>query len=391
MTDRLTLSKGWKSLPFDQFLTPIERGFSVLEDVEYRLCGVRWYGNGAFIRETKLGREIKTKGKNLIKKNDVIYNKLFAWKGSFAIVNEELDGCCVSNEFPLFQINPVIVVPEFLEYYFQTDIIRDQANELSRGVSAASRFRLHERDFLSLQIPLPSLGIQEEIVKKIKAIQCRIDEINLLQDSTDHKIGEVVHSLIDSIGKQNERMTMKVIAPLIRRKVVTDSDKEYLELGIRSFGKGTFHKPAIRGDELNGKRLFKIEPGDLLFSNVFAWEGAVAVAKPEDAGRYGSHRFISRKAIEGVVSADFLYYYFTTPEGIEQLGKASPGSAGRNRTLGLQMLDEIEVPVPDYEKQLWIVSIAKRLEEMGKRQEAIRKETEGLFKSILNKAFQGEL
>jgi type I restriction enzyme S subunit len=74
-----------------------------------------------------------------------------------------------------------------------------------------------------------------------------------------------------------------------------------------------------------------------------------------------------------------------------QLGKASPGSAGRNRTLGLQMLDEIEVPVPDYEKQLWIVSIAKRLEEMGKRQEAIRKETEGLFKSILNKAFQGEL
>lgn len=391
MTDRLTLSKGWKSQAFEEFLTPIERGFSVLEDVEYRLCGVRWYGNGAFIREIKLGREIKIKGKNLIKKNDVIYNKLFAWKGSFAIVNEELDGCCVSNEFPLFQINPLIVVPEFLEYYFQTDIIRDQANELSRGVSAASRYRLHERDFLSLQIPIPSFDIQEEIVKKIKAIQCRVDEINILQDSTDHKISEVIHSLFDSIAKQSERMAMKVIAPLVRRKVVTESDKEYLELGIRSFGKGTFHKPAIRGDELNGKRLFKIEPGDLLFSNVFAWEGAVAVAKPEDAGRYGSHRFISRKAIEGVVSADFLYYYFTTPEGIEQLGKASPGSAGRNRTLGLQMLDEIEVPVPDYEKQLWIVSIAKRLEELGKRQEVIRKETEGLFKSVLDQAFQGNL
>lgn len=391
MTDRLILSKGWKSQAFDEFLTPIERRFSVLEDVEYRLCGVRWYGNGAFIRESKLGREIKIKGKNLIKKNDVIYNKLFAWKGSFAIVNEELDGCCVSNEFPLFQIDPLIVVPEFLEYYFQTDIIRDQANELSHGVSAASRYRLHERDFLCLQIPLPSLDIQEEIVKKIKAIQCRVDEINILQDSTDHKISEVIHSLFDTIAKQSERMAMKVIAPLVRRKVVTDSEKEYLELGIRSFGKGTFHKPAIRGDELNGKRLFKIEPGDLLFSNVFAWEGAVAVAQPEDAGRYGSHRFISRKAIEGVVSADFLYYYFTTPEGIEQLGKASPGSAGRNRTLGLQMLDEIEVPVPDYEKQLWVVSIAKRLEELGKRQETIRKETEGLFKSVLDRAFQGDL
>jgi type I restriction enzyme S subunit len=55
------------------------------------------------------------------------------------------------------------------------------------------------------------------------------------------------------------------------------------------------------------------------------------------------------------------------------------------------MLDEIEVPVPDYEKQLWIVSIAKRLEELGKRQEAIRKETEGLFKSVLDRAFQGDM
>ena len=391
MTNRSTLPKGWKSQVFSNFLTPIERGFSVSDDVEYRLCGVRWYGNGAFIRETKFGREIKIKGKNLIKKNDVIYNKLFAWKGSFAIVSEELDGCCVSNEFPLYQINPLIVIPEYLEYYFQTDSIRDQANELSRGVSAASRYRLHERDFLSLLIPLPSLEIQQQIVNKLKAIQCRVNEINLLQESTDHNIGEVVNSLIDTISKQSERMAMKVIAPLVRRKVVIDNDKEYHELGIRSFGKGTFHKPAIRGDELNGKRLFKIEPGDLLFSNVFAWEGAVAVAQPEDAGRYGSHRFISRKSKEGVVSTDFLYYYFTTPEGIEQLGKASPGSAGRNRTLGLQMLDEIEVPVPAYEKQLWIVSVAKRLEELGKRQEAIRKESEGLFKSVLDKAFQGEL
>lgn len=47
--------------------------------------------------------------------------------------------------------------------------------------------------------------------------------------------------------------------------------------------------------------------------------------------------------------------------GIEQLGKASPGSAGRNRTLGSKMLDEIEIPIPCYEKQLWVVSIANRI------------------------------
>lgn len=122
--------------------------------------------------------------------------------------------------------------------------------------------------------------------------------------------------------------------------------------------------------------VIKIEPGDLLFSSVFAWEGAVAVAKPEDAGRYGSHRFISRRPIKDVASADFLFYYFTTPDGIEQLGEASPGSAGRNRTLGLKMLDEIEVPLPSIGKQLWVVSISKRLEDLRKKQVVISQEVE---------------
>ena len=63
------------------------------------------------------------------------------------------------------------------------------------------------------------------------------------------------------------------------------------------------------------------------------------------------------------------------------------------RTLNRRCLNEkdflqITNPLPDYEKQLWIVSVAKRLEELGKRQEAIRKELEGLFKPVWDKVFQ---
>jgi hypothetical protein len=43
-----------------------------------------------------------------------------------------------------------------------------------------------------------------------------------------------------------------------------------------------FQKPAITGLELGNKRIFKIEPWDLVFNNVFAWEGAIAVARAED-------------------------------------------------------------------------------------------------------------
>lgn len=78
---------------------------------------------------------------------------------------------------------------------------------------------------------------------------------------------------------------MAEVAPLVRREESIDLNGSYPELGIRSFGKGTFHKPPLSGSDVGTKRLYRIEPGDLLFSNVFAWEGAIAIALPKDAGR----------------------------------------------------------------------------------------------------------
>jgi type I restriction enzyme S subunit len=69
--------------------------------------------------------------------------------------------------------------------------------------------------------------------------------------------------------------------------------------------------------EIGSKKIFKIEPGDLLFQIVFAWEGAIAIAKPEDKGRVGSHRFLTCVPIEGVISADFLCFHFLTEKGLE--------------------------------------------------------------------------
>jgi type I restriction enzyme S subunit len=143
------------------------------------------------------------------------------------------------------------------------------------------------------------------------------------------------------------------LGPIVRRPVNVVEDGQYLELGIRSFGKGTFCKPALSGLEVGSKRVFYINPGDLLFSNVFAWEGAIAVAQPSDAGRVGSHRFITCIPHKDLATPEFLCFYFLTPEGMTKIGNASPGGAGRNRTLGLDKLEKIEVPVPNHQKQIW--------------------------------------
>ena len=115
--------------------------------------------------------------------------------------------------------------------------------------------------------------------------------------------------------------------PFVRRPVAVDLDGSYLEVGVRSFGKGTFHKPALSGIEVGSKRLFKVRAGDLVFNIVFAWEGAVAVATSHDDGRVGSHRFLTCVSEPSRATSEFLRFHFLTPEGIHQLGAASPGGA----------------------------------------------------------------
>ena len=379
----------WPRVKLGELLSQVEDIIPIEDDVLYRQVTVRMHNRGLVLRKKCTGNEIKTKKQYRIRMGEFVFSKIDARNGAMGLVPIELDGAIVSNDFPVFEINCKKINPQFLNFYTSTEAFTIDCLAKSKGTS--NRKRIKEERILEIEVPLPQMEVQSKIVGIIKSIQNKILEIKVLQDNTEQEIGSFIHSLFVSITERCGRKALKDMAPLVRRKVEIDPEKEYFELGIRSFGKGIFHKPAIRGGELNGKRLFKIEPGDLLFNNVFAWEGAVSVAQSEDAGRYGSHRFISRRAVDGIASADYLYYYFTTPEGIEQLGKASPGSAGRNRTLGLKMLDEIEVPVPAYERQLWVVSIAKRLEELNKRQEMIKKEMERLFKSVLDIAFQGEM
>jgi type I restriction enzyme, S subunit len=167
------------------------------------------------------------------------------------------------------------------------------------------------------------------------------------------------------------RVPLADIAPIVRRAVDIQHDQDYPEMGIRSFGKGTFHKPPLAGADAGTKRLFRIEPGDLVFSNVFAWEGAIAVASTLDGERFGSHRFITCVVDSSRASAAFLKFYLTaSDEGQEQIRRASPGGAGRNRTLGVEKLGQVQVPLPPLEEQQAIVARLDALAEKTRQLEA---------------------
>lgn len=158
------------------------------------------------------------------------------------------------------------------------------------------------------------------------------------------------------------------VLTLQRRQVDLDPTLEYEEIGIRSFGRGIFHKPPVAGSELGNKRVFRIEPGDLVISNVFAWEGAVAVASETEANKIGSHRFMTfTPSEEATIDTKYAAWFFRSEPGLNLLRSASPGSAGRNRTLAVSRFEDLTIPLPPTEKQRAIADKLQRIDSTATR------------------------
>lgn len=141
------------------------------------------------------------------------------------------------------------------------------------------------------------------------------------------------------------------VLSLQRRAVDVDPKVEYREIGVRSFGRGIFHKEPVSGADLGAKRVFRIEAGDLVISNVFAWEGAIAVASEAEAGMIGSHRFMTFTPVDGRINTSWASWFFRSEPGLDLIRQASPGSAGRNRTLAIARFEALEIPLPPIDVQ----------------------------------------
>ena len=372
-------------------LTPVYRRERVDSEKAYSILGAHWYAQGLYTKDVKTGAEIRADDIYRVKEGDFVYNRLFAWKGSFAIAKSANNNCYVSNEFPCFSIDASKVDPRYLERYFSLPSTWNEALGLSSGSTPTSRNRLKEEQLLTMTIYLPPLDEQRRIIARIEEIAAHIDEARIIRNGVSSDIHAMLLGAYDKIVREAPQYRLEEVAPLYRRSVDVDLEKQYHELGIRSFGKGTFHKPAISGADLGTKRVFWLEPGDLVFNIVFAWEGAVAVVKPEDSGRVGSHRFLACVPRKGLATAHFLWFHFMTDKGLRQLGEASPGGAGRNRTLGLKALANIEVPVPAYPKQIWFDQLYAKVGALQTLQAETQAELDALLPAVLDKAFKGEL
>jgi len=169
--------------------------------------------------------------------------------------------------------------------------------------------------------------------------------------------------------------------------VLVEPNKLYTQIGIRSHGKGIFHKEPVIGKTLGKKRVFWVREDKLILNIVFAWERAISRTTIKENGKIASHRFPMYEPVNNLIDLDYIFYYFLTPKGKYYLQLASPGGAGRNKTLGQNEFEKLKITIPSLKEQ---VKISKFIKDLDKKISLIDSEisqTKMFKRGLLQKMF----
>ena len=379
----------WPTVPLSELLCLVSDGHRVQPEDQYPNVGIYGFARGVFRKPPIDGAKTSASTLYRIKRDQFIYSRLFAFEGAYALVPDVFDGAFVSNEYPTFDVDQDRLNRRYLLWTLKRPEVWREIALGSKGMGDR-RQRVHPDQVLRYKIVLPPLDEQHRIVDQLDRVATQVEERRREIETAERETHAMLLKAFQRAIEGAPLRPMAEAAPLVRRPVEVEPDQTYMELGVRSFGRGTFHKPGLAGMEVGSKKLFTIKSGDLVFNIVFAWEGAVAIAKPEDDGRVGSHRFLTCVTNPDVVAAEFLLFYFRTPEGLQKLGEASPGGAGRNRTLGLKKLEVVEVPIPPIETQHWFSRLQAKAQEIRSIRMRTTEDVDALMPALLHEVFRSE-
>lgn len=327
-----------------------------------------------------------------LKSGDIVFARTGANTGKSYLYRES-DGEIYFAGF-LIKISVIDAVPEFV---FQNTFRSRYDNWVHVMSMRSGQPGINAEEYKSYPFYIPEMAEQKKIADFFASVD---KKISLLKEKhallTQYKKGVMQKLFKQGIRFKDESgnafpdwITERVdyFVERYSEPVEVEPNKSYRQIGIRSHGKGIFHKENVQGYELGGKRVFWVHPNAFVVNIVFAWEHAVAKTSKDEQGFIASHRFPMYLPKDDRVDLRFFTLFFLSKRGKYLLELASPGGAGRNKTLGQSNFAELKVTFPCLEEQKRIADFNDALEE---KLEAAKKQielTQTFKKGLLQQMF----
>lgn len=360
---------------------------------------MRLYARGLYIKAVKRGNNIRAKKLFKVKTGDFVYNRLFAWKGSFGIVDDLSNGCYVSNEFPCFEVDSNKLDTRFLHLYFSQEPVWYKALGLSSGSTPISRNRLKEDKFLSMTIPLHPIPEQRRIVEKIQELTAKIEEAKGLRREAIESAETLVDSALSQIFNQEKscgfissiRASGLEINRESRNPTIVNPNEDFLYLDISNVESKTgriLGVKRIQGYSAPSRARRVIKTNDVLFSTVRPYLKSLAIVTPFLDNEICSTGFAVFSCPKGI-NPKFLFYHFLSLFFIEQCEAKMRG--GHYPAINDTNLKKLKLIIPDIPEQNSIVAyldnLQAKIDSLKLLQLETQSELDALIPSVLAQAF----
>lgn len=198
MQSRFSYKEKFDLVPIGSFLKRSRQLISIEDDQLYQRVTVKINNGGVVPRDTVIGSSIGTKSQYRVKSGHFIMSKIDARNGAFGLVPACLHGAIVTNDFPVFDVDKSVILPEFLVLITTTKAFISFAQSCSSGTT--NRQRIDIDAFLDVKIPLPSLPEQNRIVNAYNEKIKLAEELEVIANSIEQEIED---ALLEELGLED--------------------------------------------------------------------------------------------------------------------------------------------------------------------------------------------
>ena len=320
-----------------------------------------------------------------LEENDIVFVRTGSTTGKSYLYNPN-DGLLVYAGFLIkFSLDKSKVDKYYIWSFTKSDKYNDWVNTFSQRSGQPG---LNSNEYASLLIPLPPLPEQQKIAEILSTWDKAIQEVELLIKKIEVRNKALAFSLLRGklVNKNSKKISLSKFLTFTPREIEKPTEN-YLALGIRSHGKGIFHKPDSDPKAISMDKLYEVKENDFIVNITFAWEHAVAIISKEDEGGLVSHRFPTYVIDQKIVSVEFFRHIILQPFFKQMLDNISPGGAGRNRVLSKKDLLKLEISVPSLEEQTAIAEVLntaqQELKQYQEKLKALQQQKKGLMQQLL--------
>jgi type I restriction enzyme S subunit len=315
----------------------------------------------------------------------------FIWSGGDAVLNQHI--------FRV-EINEKLVDKKFLFY-----AIKYILEEMKRKIHGSTMKHITKGKFENTEIPLPSLDVQRRVVARIEEIMSRVEQAKKLREEALKDAEAIMQSALQQIflGVEARKWEWKTLGDVIKSvrygisKKANTEGKGYPIIRMINIKDGKIDYSDLKFVELDEKEASKyfLKVGDILINrtNSFELVGKSGIFDKKETYVFASY-LIRLEIDETYAEPRFINLTINSKIGRDYVSKTCRRAINQ-ANINAKEIKKMPIPLPPLEEQKRIVAyldaLQKEVEVLTKLQEETGEKIETMTRTILRRAFNGEL